>query len=70
MSCPRLLLFAFQPFPVWGFWGCHFRFMIPLFCSCASDGLLADDCSASSLGMMSDEEKRHQRVEDIKDLLS
>ncbi|CAI4219011.1 unnamed protein product [Parascedosporium putredinis] len=25
---------------------------------------------ASSLGMMSDEEKRHQRIEDIKDLLS
>lgn len=33
-------------------------------------GWFADFCSASSLGMMSDEEKRHQRVEDIKDLLS
>ena len=27
-------------------------------------------CSASSLGMMSDEEKRVQRIEDIKELLS
>lgn len=27
-------------------------------------------CSASSLGMMSDEEKRIQRIEDIKELLS
>jgi DNA repair protein RAD5 len=29
-----------------------------------------DDDSASSLGMMSDEEKRVQRIEDIKELLS
>lgn len=28
------------------------------------------NCSASSLGMMSDEEKRVQRIEDIKELLS
>jgi hypothetical protein len=27
-------------------------------------------CSASSLGMMSDEEKKMQRIEDIKELLS
>jgi DNA repair protein RAD5 len=27
-------------------------------------------CSASSLGMMSDEEKKLQRIEDIKELLS
>ena len=27
-------------------------------------------CSASSLGMMSEEEKKMQRIEDIKELLS
>lgn len=27
-------------------------------------------CSATSLGMMSDEEKKMQRIEDIKELLS
>lgn len=27
-------------------------------------------CSASSLGMMSDEEKKLQRIEDIRELLS
>ena len=27
-------------------------------------------CSASSLGMMSDEEKKMQRIEDIRELLS
>ena len=27
-------------------------------------------CSASSLGMMSDEEKKTQRIEDIRELLS
>jgi hypothetical protein len=28
------------------------------------------ECSASSLGMMSEEEKKMQRIEDIKELLS
>jgi len=32
--------------------------------------LILDDCSASSLGMMSEEEKKMQRIEDIKELLS
>ena len=35
------------------------------------DGAGADfGCSASSLGMMSDEEKKMQRIEDIRELLS
>jgi hypothetical protein len=29
-----------------------------------------DRCSATSLGMMSDEEKKLQRIEDIRELLS
>jgi hypothetical protein len=33
-------------------------------------GWLLTVASASSLGMMSDEEKRVQRIEDIKELLS
>ena len=36
-------------------------------------GLIADGgamCSASSLGMMSEEERKMQRIEDIKELLS
>lgn len=35
-----------------------------------STRLIFGDCSASSLGMMSEEEKKMQRIEDIKELLS
>lgn len=35
-----------------------------------SGGQILIVCSASSLGMMSDEEKKLQRIEDIKELLS
>lgn len=35
-----------------------------------SIGSVLTDGSATSLGMMSDEEKKMQRIEDIKDLLS
>lgn len=37
---------------------------------CKRVGLLTFDGSASSLGMMSEDEKRVQRIEDIKELLS
>jgi len=39
-------------------------------CDCWSVNANVSFCRASSLGMMSDEEKRVQRIEDIKELLS
>lgn len=46
------------------YWDCFF------FRFCMRATLICDGASASSLGMMSEEEKKLQRIEDIKELLS